>query len=394
MTASRNHNSECVGIFRQLIDAFSYNQSVDEDEILPLRNLTFFLGAGFSYAWDKRYPLGTKLFEIDLDDIVYYHRDEYEYLLNFCQYCGFSRNKLSYDQYTFIYYRLQMMRRHEFLQGRFWDKFGLDRVEQEFRLYFARKLKDMVGYEFADNNEHFPYSENNSFFYDFFDRILSQITAGKAGPEGIRTNFLTTNYDNIIERILDGRSQDTLPYYYYSYRGFTPRRANGSQDCVSPHDNQLEFPLIKLNGGLEIFRDGCSFSIDYRNDKLPDFPNSAPEVIFPCQEQGYDTEYFRTIFPKANRILQESNVLVIVGYGFPPEDGLIRFLLKQFAESERDAADKYIFYIDYDRYGRENELRDRVLQIFPDFKNHLFVYTKGFASFAKEFNKLKAAYEI
>lgn len=86
--------------------------------------------------------------------------------------------------------------------------------------------------------------------------------------------------------------------------------------------------------------------------------------------------------------------MIIVGYGFPHEDGLIKFLLKQFAESERDAVEKYIFYIDYDRYGRENELRNKVLQIFPNFEKRLFVYTKGFASFAKEFNKLKAAYEI
>lgn len=394
MTASRNHNSECVGKFRQLIDTFSYHQPVDEDKILPLWNLTFFLGAGFSYAWDKRYPLGTKLFEIDFDDIVYYHRDEYEYLLNFCQYCGFSRNKLSYNQYTSIYYRLQMMRRHDFLQGRFWDKFGLDRVEQEFRLFFVQKLKKITGYQHIAIDEKFPYLKKNSVFYVFFDRILSELTGNSGVPEGIRTNFLTTNYDNIIERIIDYHINDVLPYYYYSYRGFTPNCANGSKQYVSPHDNQLDFPLIKLNGGLEIFRDGDSFSLDYRNEKSSLFPNYAPEVIFPCQEQGYDTEYFRTIFPKANRILQESNVLIIVGYGFPHEDGLIKFLLKQFAESERDAVEKYIFYIDYDRYGRENELRNKVLQIFPNFEKRLFVYTKGFASFAKEFNKLKAAYEI
>ena len=205
---------------------------------------------------------------------------------------------------------------------------------------------------------------------------------------------MTTNYDNIIERLLDGHGNDVLPYYFYSYRGFTPVFANGSKQCVSPHDNQLEFPLIKLNGGLEIFKDGDGFSLDYRKEDYSKFKNCAPEVIFPCQEQGYDTEYFKAIFPKANRILQESKVLVVVGYRFPKEDGLIRFLLKQFAESLRDAKDKYIFYIDYDQDGRECELRERVLQVFPDMDRHLFVYTKGFASFAEEFNKLRSAYEI
>ncbi len=394
MTIERNHNSECVRKFRRLIDTLSYHHYVEDGKVLPLWNLTFFLGAGFSYAWDKRYPLGTKLFEIDLDDIVYHHRDEYEYLLAFCKYCGFFKSLISYDIYVSIYYRLQMMRRHDFLQGRFWDKFGLERVEEEFRLYFVRKLKKMTEYQYVDKEQKFAYLKRNTCFYTFFDRILSELTGDSGVPEGIRTNFLTTNYDNIIERIIDYHISDILPYYYYSYRGFTPNYANGSKQCVCPHDNQLVFPLLKLNGGIEIFKDADTFSLDYRNEELSKFKNCAPEVIFPCQEQGYDTDYFKTIFPKANRILQETNVLVVIGYAFPKEDGLIRFLLKQFAESLRDAEDKIIFYIDYDRYGRENELKDRVLQIFPELKNRLFVYTKGFASFAKSFNKLKAAYEI
>lgn len=36
MTTKRNHNSECVIKFRQIIDAFSYNQPVDDDKALPL----------------------------------------------------------------------------------------------------------------------------------------------------------------------------------------------------------------------------------------------------------------------------------------------------------------------------------------------------------------------
>ena len=70
MTIERNHNSECVRKFRRLIDTLSYHHYVEDGKVLPLWNLTFFLGAGFSYAWDKRYPLGTKLFEIDLVSIV------------------------------------------------------------------------------------------------------------------------------------------------------------------------------------------------------------------------------------------------------------------------------------------------------------------------------------
>lgn len=389
MAKKRNQNAKCVKTFRNCIDCFSYHNEASGKA--PLNNITFFLGAGFSYAWDKKYPLGTKLFEIDFENLRFDER--YEFFKAFCEYCGFAK-KMQYDEFASLYYRLQMMKRHTFLQGRFWDKYALDRVEKEIRLYVAKSFKETTCFDFANSDQHFTYKRQNAHIYEFFYKVMSQLTGDAGIPEGIRTNFLTTNYDYIIENIIDNFIRDVLPYYYYSYRGFTPNIANGSMQCVCPHDNQNDYPLIKLNGGFEIFKDGNSFSLDYRDESSLMFKKQPPEIILPCQEQVYDTDYFKEIFPKANRILQETDVLFISGYSFPKEDGLIRFLLKQFAESMRDGQNKAVFYVDYDRHGIENNLRERIQEIFPNFKrNRIFCYTKGFASFAKEFNKLKAAYE-
>ena len=45
-------------------------------------------------------------------------------------------------------------------------------------------------------------------------------------------------------------------------------------------------------------------------------------------------------------MLRDTRVLVIVGYSMPREDALVRFVLRQLAESGEDARGKYIFCID------------------------------------------------
>ena len=382
----RNKNSECVQQLRYVVDSFSYHGYKSGEA--PLRNLTFFLGAGFSHAWNSKYPLGTSLFQVNSED--FYFNDNYSFFSKFFIHCGYeSKKTLNYPEFTSLYYRLQLMRQHEFLQGRFWDKYSLNTVDEEIRKYFTTKFFNLTGNDFVDEEEHFGYEKKCMDFYTFFDKIIHQLTGDSGYPEGIRTNFLTTNYDFIVEKILDNCLHDILPYYSYSYRGFKPFEVNGGKNWIIPQENQNTYPLIKLNGGMEIFKDKEIYRIDYRKKK----ENPLPEIILPCQNQLYDSEYFQTIFPKAARILQETKVLVIIGYSFSKEDSLLRFLLNQFADSRRDAVDKYIFYIDYDRYGRESELRERALEVFPYFRENLSVYTKGFRNFVKEFNRIKSRFD-
>lgn len=385
----KSHNKECVEMFRKIIDCYSYHGFKNGKG--PLVNLTFFLGSGFSHAWDQRYPLGNSLFELDYDRICF--SEKYEFLRGFWDYCGLHHVSIQFDEFVSLYYRLNMMKKHDFLQGRFWDKRNLELVENQVRLYIQESIIQKTSLEFCDENEHFGYNKKNKDIYIFFDKIMSELTGDSGIPEGIRSNFLTTNYDFVIEYILDACHCDELPYYFYSYRGFTPELVNGKTQCIVPHTNQNEHPVIKLNGGLEIYKEGTNYSLEYRKIDAP-YGFSSPEIILPCQEQSYDSDYFKMIFPKANRILQESKILFVSGYSFPKEDGLIKFLLKQFAESTRDVKDKMIFYVDYDKNGIEHHLLNRISTVFPEFKDNIFVYTKGFSSFASEFNKLKSKFEI
>ena len=63
----------------------------------------------------------------------------------------------------------------------------------------------------------------------------------------------------------------------------------------------------------------------------------------PSKEQNYIDPYLSSSFPKAVRLLHESDVLVIVGYSLSEEDALLRFLIRQFAEDLRDVHGKSIF---------------------------------------------------
>lgn len=381
-----NSNTNCVEVFRKVIDEFSYHS--DKFANKPLPNITFFLGAGFSRAWDSGMPLGKSLFKINTDKI----RDSY-FLKNFIRYCNYDEeDNLSYDDVTTLYYRLQLMQKHSFLHGRFWDEVSLKNVEIELRLHYLKKISEGMNNAFANKKGQFSSLPKNKVIYSFFKKVLNEITAGYKGPDGIRVNFLTTNYDFVIENILDYLYSGDLPYYSYLYRGFAPSLVNGTSEYILPQDNEFTFPLIKLNGGLEIYWKDGLYSLEYRK---PDYSQKKiPELVLPCQNQIYDSEYFKMIFPKAARILQESSVLFVVGYSFPKEDFLLRILLKQFADSPRDTRYKKIFYVDFAEQEGEFNLRKKIQDVFPDFDNNIFVYTSGFKKYAKEFIKLKSRYEI
>jgi hypothetical protein len=68
--------------------------------------------------------------------------------------------------------------------------------------------------------------------------------------------------------------------------------------------------------------------------------------MLPSREQDYLDPYFKSIFPKVIRLLQESKFLVLIGYSIPEEDSLLKFIIRQFAEDQADSLEKRIFYID------------------------------------------------
>ena len=48
----------------KLFARFLFDRNPKSTNFVPLKNVTFFLGAGFSKAWDKRYPSGKELFTL------------------------------------------------------------------------------------------------------------------------------------------------------------------------------------------------------------------------------------------------------------------------------------------------------------------------------------------
>jgi hypothetical protein len=143
--------------------------------------------------------------------------------------------------------------------------------------------------------------------------------------------------------------------------------------------------LIKINGGFEIVPNGNNYDIDYRQRTFAAMRENAPEIMMPSKEQNYTSPYFSAIFPKAVRLLQESRVLVIVGYSLSEEDALLRFLVRQFAEDLRDASGKYIFYIDY---TKPEILTERLQGCFRYMNRmdagNIFTHSGGFVEWIKD----------
>ena len=146
------------------------------------------------------------------------------------------------------------------------------------------------------------------------------------------------------------------------YRGFTPVAYCGDADGAAMMKPHACGHLLKLNGGFEIFRAGVEFEIDYRPRTEAALHANPPEIILPSRAQDYELPYFQALFPKAVRLLQESRVAVLVGYGFPDEDALLRLLLRQFAEAPADGRQRELYYIDLEA---ERVQLARVKTVFP-----------------------------
>ena len=353
-----------------------------------LTNLTFFLGAGFSKSWDKNYPLGFELFEFNDPDWF----SKCNCIKEYFQECGYDpHNHISFDAFSECNYKLQMLIKYPEIRPRYIDEQTLHIIDNEFKYLVWQNFTLKVDINYSDSDGHSYFNDldtcQRSIVY-FFHQLISQLDGSTLIPEGVRTHFVSTNYDFIIEGICDEIYKPDDYQLLLNYRGFTPVNVNGQSNINPLHNHWLVNNLIKINGGLEIFRNDGRFDLDYRHKGFKDIISNPPEIILPSKEQDYTSKYFKSIFPKITRLLQESQILIIVGYSFPKEDALLRFILRHFAEDDRDLANKFILYIDI---GSEKKLREKVNSICPSgtYKNsHVWIYNKGFEKFVKAVNKI------
>lgn len=315
---------------------------------IRLTNVTFFLGAGFSKSWDSSFPAGNDLFSF-----AYSEWSELDGPLEeFLRLCNYQTLELDIDAPMFkdIVYQIGMMKKYPEMRPRYIDDQNLDMVEKHLRYLVRQKFEHSAPLYFEEDEKlriSSPLTKEQQDIFSFF-HVLQHLGDGSQGiPEGLRANYITTNYDFVIEAILDNVLAPDDSYRLYTYRGLTPVRYCGRKPDMTVFDNWLVGNLLKINGGFEVFKSENSFEFDYR--KIKDdaaLRANPPQLMLPSREQDYTQEYFRALFPKVIRLLQETTVLIVVGYSLPDEDALLRLIIRQFAEDRADGNKKVLFYID------------------------------------------------
>ena len=309
-------------------------------------NLTFFTGAGFSKSWDNRFPVGDVLFSFT-------HKEWNKHGTVLREFLTLNNYPTDVDLTASIFkdivYQIGMMRKYPAIRPRYIDDQNLDMVERHLRYLVLEKFKQIAPlYYETDEKLQFdlPPNAQQLEILKFF-RVLNKLGDGSSGvPEGIRASYVSTNYDFTLEAILDACLEVDDPYSLYTYRGITPSKYSGRNPYTVIHDNWLVNNLFKINGGFEIFKSGSTFEFDYSKRSDAQLRAEPPQLMLASREQDYTQSYFHAMFPKIIRLLQETHILVIVGYSLPEEDALIRLIIKQFAEDRADGDQKILFYVD------------------------------------------------
>jgi len=336
---------ESAMLFEEIISQFSYVGKIDR--VCPLTNITFFVGAGFGKAWDERFPTGNDLFTIPRE-IVF----KSDYLSKYLTASfGVFDSDLTPSLLKDVVYSINMQLKYPEIRTRYIDAYNgqhlLDRIKVIIKSNFERTTPLNHWNESSGKFELDKVTEDQKLILKFFAFLSEQQSGHLPFPQGIRRHFITTNYDFLIEIILDNILGEDDSMFIYQYRGFTPISVNADESLNILQDHWLVDNIIKINGGFEIFRNSPDKNVlDYRKKDFKSLISNPPVIMLPSKEQDYLDPYFKSIFPKAVRLLQESKILILIGYSIPEEDSLIRFILRQFAEDEADSLGKMIFYID------------------------------------------------
>ncbi len=369
--------------FRKLITAYSSQKPGQKG----LVNVTFFVGAGFSKTWDNTSPTGNELFTFPGEFLTQMAADiEVDELLGYPGYP--TRDDAAPAAFKELLYNLTMQLKYPGIRTRYMDELSIQFVIDEIKAIVQKRFESISSLNYFDEaTGKFPGpanpTENQSTILAFFQWLSEHQTAQKGTARGVHTNFLSTNYDYVVETILDNTGEKKA--LRNTYRGITPSMVNQKRNANVVQDHWSINSLIKINGGFEIVPNGPYYDLDYRRRSFEQTRENPPEIMMPSKEQNYVNPYFSSIFPKAVRLLQESDVLVIVGYSLSEEDALLRFLIRQFAEDLRDVHGKYIFYVDY---TESDVLEERLQACFRYMNrmdvNNVFTYSGGFVEWIKQ----------
>ena len=336
---------DAADAFRSLIEQHSCHR----DGVNGLTNVTFFVGAGFSKTWDTTSPTGNELFTFPKDFLTELATNiELDELLAMPGYP--SIDDAAPATFKELLYNLSMQLKYPGIRTRYMDERGIRFAIDEIKAIVQKRFESITTlnhYDEMRNRFNPPQyaTSNQQSMLRFFEWLSTHQTQFKGSARGVHCDFISTNYDYVVETILDNTGERNV--LRNTYRGITPTRVNGIRNNNIIHDYWSINTLIKINGGFEIVTQDDGYEIDYRSRSFDATRSAAAEIMMPSKEQNYVNPYFSAVFPKAVRLLQESKILVIVGYSLSEEDALLRFLIRQFAEDLRDVHGKYIFYVDY-----------------------------------------------
>ena len=383
-------DTDAVKKFLELVDHYRYQQGPNPQS-RGQTNFTFWAGAGFSKSWDPKAPVGSELFQLEtrtIRGIVDTFSVPRIFDLD-------SFNGISHSQLRQIVYQLDMYQKYPDIRPRYVDDQNLRLFNAALRTAVLSRYQEIAELNYFDSDlQKFPYdnpTKAQGKILWLFRFLLDQIDGSQPQVEGIRTHFITTNYDYVIETILDNILAIDDSLFLYTYRGITPTHIAGLSNVSPMHQHWLVQHLLKINGGFEILRNGDNYMLDYRNRKIEDVLEQPPVLMLPSREQDYSSSYFRTIFPKAVRLLRETKVLVLVGYSLPKDDALIRFILRQFAEEPEDGRGKWLFYVGPESNRRKRKVIEKVFPTSDPFEENspmLCTFEGGFEAFAGECCKL------
>lgn len=376
---------ETVQLFMELVREYGYQQATG---LKRLTNFTFFAGAGFSKSWDPLAPVGAELFTLDSKVV--------EKVADFgalSRMFGLSAlNNITPDQLRQIVYQIDMYDRYPDVRSRYVDEQNLRMFRGALRAAVVDRYEQITNLNYFDKSaQKFPppSTSQQCDIVNFFRYLLDRTSGSFGQTEGIRTQFITTNYDFVIETILDNVLGFDDSLFLYTYRGFTPKEIINQPNMTPIHEHWLVQHLLKINGGFEILRRGDDYVLDYSKRSSDTVLSDPPILMLASREQNYSDPYFKTIFPKVVRLLRDTTVLVIVGYSLPQDDALIRFFIRQFAEEPEDGHGKIIFYVGP---GTEQDKRSDLEEVFPAMEMegapHLAIYNGGFDKFAADCLKI------
>lgn len=337
------------------------------DKIKSTNKVVFFTGAGFSKAWSESYPAGFELFSIaDVSDrnynffyfakemgILFPEREDFD--------DDYAFSKACYEFFKSIKFHLDIYNRYPSLMASFLDRTTIFALEREIIDFIKARFSSFVGESelTPDRPADSELSAQAKNLIEFFNSFIS---------EDKEVSFVTTNYDFVIEKILDSKNRDDI---------CLNRGLINLIDFSAKRWTKNRVSLFKINGGFEI--DGCNDSININYS----FANSKSNIILPSQEQNYDSKYFKSVFLKSASKLRDANLLVFIGYSLPTEDHTIRFLLKNFIDSRH--TDKEIIVVGRSASSAKR-IRDNVALLYPQLESEeaIFALDGSFNELVKE----------